>query len=249
MTLSCISYGESNFDYGIVSNLDSQLSINNSADSTNVLKSYKGLSSASADTITLTVPSGSHFITFKYIKDTSTSSNGDYFKIKCTATRQVQGRDNVLSLSSKGVVISSANLNLAGTVTFTDLETAGATVINGANISTDTLKVKNIFFNSTEEENILSSVYKDNYKTIDFGIMTHSSSKEVNRINIYGNEIKFHYVDTAGGINEVMSIDTKYQEITFPNANTIIGDSTNYVSRIYVNRVYFPDGTWIGTAP
>lgn len=249
VTLSCISYGESNYDYGIVSTLDNQLSKDNAADSTNVLKSYKGLSSESVDTISLTVPAGSHFLTFKYIKDSSTSSYGDYFKIRCTATRQVQGRDNVLSLSSKGITLSSTNLNLSGTVTFSDLETAGATVINGANISTDTLKVRNIFFNSEEDENILSSYYTSNYKTIDFGIMTHSSTKHVNRVNIYGNEIKFNYVGTEGSINEVMNINTRDQEITFPNKHTVIGDATNYVSRIYVNRVYFPDGTWIGTAP
>ena len=249
VTLSCISYGESNFDYGIVSNLDSQLSINNSADSTNVLKSYKGLSSASADTITLTVPSGSHFITFKYIKDTSTSSNGDYFKIKCTATRQVQGRGNVLSLSSKGITLSSTNLNLSGTVTFSDLETAGATVINGANISTDTLKVRNIFFNSEEDENILSSYYTSNYKTIDFGVKSFTPDKYINRINIYSNEIRLNYIDTENYTNTTMSIDTASGDITFPNSRPMIGDATNYVRRIYVNRIYFADGTWMGTAP
>lgn len=249
VTLSCISYGESNYDYGIVSTLDNQLSKDNAADSTNVLKSYKGLSSESVDTISLTVPAGSHFLTFKYIKDSSTSSNGDYFKVRCTATRQVQGRDNVLSLSSKGITLSSANLNLSGTVTFSDLETAGATVINGANISTDTLKVRNIFFNSEEDENILSSYYTSDYKTINFGIMTHSASKQVNRVNIYGNEIKFNYVDTEGSINEVMNINTINQEITFPNTHTVIGDATNYVSRIYVHRIYFDDGTYMGTAP
>lgn len=248
VTLSCISYGENNLDYGIVSTIDSQLSIDNAADSSNVLKSYKGLSSESVDTISLTVPAGSHFLTFKYIKDSSTSSYGDYFKVRCTATRQVQGRDNVLSLSSKGITLSSTNLNLSGTVTFSDLETAGATVINGANISTDTLKVKNIFFNSEEDENILSSYYTSDYKTIDFGITTYSTSKQINRINLYGNEIGFNYVGNDGSINKVININTRNAEITFDSPYTIIGDATNYVSRIYVHRIYFSDGTYMNTA-
>lgn len=247
--LYCISYGESNYDYGIVSTLDNALSNDNSADTSNVLKSFKGESSASVQTLTITVPEGSHYITFKYIKDSSGNNGGDYFKIKATATRTVQGRNTVLSLSSHGVNISSANLNLAGTVTFSDLSTAGATVINGANISTDTLKVRKIYFNSENDEPILTSVFKTDYKTIDFGIMTHTSSGDTNEVNIYGDEINFFYMDKDNNADRVMTFDTRNGKILFGGPYTIIGSSSNYIKRLYVDKITFADGTNMSTAP
>lgn len=247
--LYCISYGESNYDYGIVSTLDNALSNDNSADTSNVLKSFKGESSASVQTLTVSVPEGSHYITFKYIKDSSSNSGGDYFKIKATATMTVTGRDTVLSLSSGGVSISSAELNLTGTVTFSDLSTAGATVINGANISTDTLKVRKIYFNSEDDEPILSSIFKTDYKTIDFGIMTHTSPSATNELNIYGDVIKFYYVDQGNVTDLTMTFDIRNGKILFGGPYAIIGSDSNYVKTLYVDRIRFADGTTMNTAP
>lgn len=85
VTLTCVSYGENNCDYGIIGNLDKELAKSNSADSSNVFHSFKGESSSIAKTFTMEVPAGTHYITFKYIKDSSAHSNGDYFKLKATA--------------------------------------------------------------------------------------------------------------------------------------------------------------------
>lgn len=43
-------------------------------------------------------------------------------------------------LTSNGIMLSSATISFSGYVTFTSLETEGATVINGGNISTGTIK-------------------------------------------------------------------------------------------------------------
>ena len=83
LTLNVISYGESNYDYGIFSNLDTTLSASYTADSANVYKSYKGLSSSSVQTLTYSnVSAGTHYIYIKYIKDSSGNSNNDSLKFK-----------------------------------------------------------------------------------------------------------------------------------------------------------------------
>lgn len=51
---------------------------------------------------------------------------------------------STLSLLSNGVVVSSANITLTGMVTFSDLSTPGYTTINGANITTGTIKANNV---------------------------------------------------------------------------------------------------------
>lgn len=52
------------------------------------------------------------------------------------------GIPNRIVVSSQGVEISSEKLNFSGLVSFTDLSSAGQTVINGANITTGTIKAQ-----------------------------------------------------------------------------------------------------------
>ena len=86
--LDCINSGESNYDYGIISQLDKTLSTTNSDDgstgTTNVLKNFKGSSSTKVQEVTLTVPAGEHFIYVKYRKDNSSDNGNDtlQFKVK-----------------------------------------------------------------------------------------------------------------------------------------------------------------------
>lgn len=49
-----------------------------------------------------------------------------------------------VSLRSNGVTVSSVNINMTGMVTFSDLSTAGYTTINGANITTGTIRANNV---------------------------------------------------------------------------------------------------------
>ena len=78
MIVDCINYAESNFDYGILSVLDTELTLSSTADSnTNCAMIFKGKSMDSVQSVTYTVPEGEHFIYIKFIKDVSQHSNND----------------------------------------------------------------------------------------------------------------------------------------------------------------------------
>ena len=139
--LRCISYGENNYDYGVVSKLGSELAhssdVDDDSNNNRVLKSFKGESSQEPVDITLNIPAGTYdFITFKYRKDGSQSNDGDYFKIK-VIDAESSGDENssMISLMYNGMVLSSANINIKGFVTFQSLENDGETTVNGNNIS------------------------------------------------------------------------------------------------------------------
>ena len=82
MHLDCINYAENNWDYGLLSNLDSTLALSSDADAHNVYKSFKGLSGADIQTISYEVPKGQHYIYVKYIKDSSGANGNDSFQFK-----------------------------------------------------------------------------------------------------------------------------------------------------------------------
>lgn len=82
MYIDCINYAESGYDYGILSKLDTTLTLSHSADSTNVYRNFKSSNSANVQTVTYEVPSGEHFIYIKFIKDTSTNNNNDSLQFK-----------------------------------------------------------------------------------------------------------------------------------------------------------------------
>lgn len=78
MNVNCINYAESNFDYGILSTIDSTLQLSSSADSANVFKSFKGASAESVQIVNYgVIAEGEHFMYIKFIKDSSTSKNND----------------------------------------------------------------------------------------------------------------------------------------------------------------------------
>ena len=80
-----ISYGESNYDYEVISNLDVELSHSNKVDTSGV-KSSKTSSSAVKTLDYGTVSPGTHFITLKYRKDSSQSINYDTLQFKIIVT-------------------------------------------------------------------------------------------------------------------------------------------------------------------
>lgn len=81
--VDCINYGESNFDYGILSELGSSLALSSSADSSGVKTSFKGNQSASVQTVDYGVLSaGTYSFYAKYIKDSSVDSNNDSLQFK-----------------------------------------------------------------------------------------------------------------------------------------------------------------------
>ena len=80
----CINYAESNYDFGILSNVDSTLSLSNSEDSSAVVfKSFRG--QQSPDIVSVVYDGGDpqdHFIYIKYRKDSSVNKNYDSLQFK-----------------------------------------------------------------------------------------------------------------------------------------------------------------------
>lgn len=97
--LACINYAESSWDFGIISTVDNILSRSNTADSTNVLKTFKGSSSTSVQYVTFTVPEGDHFIEIKYRKDGSGHSGNDNFQFKVNTITAVSSSALSIDLS------------------------------------------------------------------------------------------------------------------------------------------------------
>lgn len=80
VTFNCINYAEANYDYGLLGNVDTALtlSVDASADSGKVAKNFQGSSQSGVQTFIYSViTEGEHFIDVKYVKDGSDSRNND----------------------------------------------------------------------------------------------------------------------------------------------------------------------------
>ena len=87
MYVDCINYAESNYDYGILSNLGQKLPYNNnSASSTSSVVKYTfyGKQSSNVVTVEYDLPASEDntFIQIKFIKDSSQHSNNDTLQFK-----------------------------------------------------------------------------------------------------------------------------------------------------------------------
>lgn len=239
ITIRCISYGEAEHDYGIVSNLDTSLDWDNNADTTGVKKAFSGEneSSSSYVDLTMTVPPGSHFITFKYIKDSSVHKNGDYFKIKCFIQKTSRGKATI-SLKSGNVQISSADINFNGLVTFTDLSTSGATTINGGNVTTDNLYVNKVFFAENENYTIVTSKMSAQNGVVQVGVQSPISGMAA-FLELYGSFIYFKDPDNSSASYQ-LQVQTSNQCVV-PGKKGVwdIGSTLNYFNRLYVDTIYY----------
>lgn len=250
ITIRCISYGEAEHDYGIVSNLDTSLDWNNTADTTGVKKAFSGEneSSSSYVDLTMTVPPGSHFITFKYIKDSSVHKNGDYFKIKCFIQKTSRGKATI-SLKSGNVQISSADINFNGLVTFTDLSTSGATTIDGGNVTTDNLYVNKVFFAENENYTIVTSKMSGENGIVQVGVQSPISGMAA-FLELYGSLIYFKDPAHSSNAAYQLQIQTNNQKIIpGSSGDWDIGGIQNYFDRLYVNKIIFADNSSQTTAP
>lgn len=233
----CISYGESDYDYGIMSNLDTSLSSDNTADSTGVYHSFKGESSATPQTFSMTIPAGNHYVSFKYIKDGSNDKNGDYFKVKCFTTTQSRGKATI-SLKSGNVQISSADINFNGLVTFTDLSTSGATTIDGGNVTTDNLYVNKVFFAENENYTIVTSKMSAQNGVVQVGVQSPISGMAA-FLELYGSFIYFKDPDNSSASYQ-LQVQT-YNQCIVPGKKGVwdIGSTLNYFNRLYVDTIYY----------
>lgn len=104
MYVDCINYGESNFDYGILSNPNYSLSVSNTDDgatgSSTVKMNFKGSQSASVQTVDYGVlAAGTYNLFAKYRKDGSVDSNNDSLKF-VVRFEPVQAVETVDSVSA-----------------------------------------------------------------------------------------------------------------------------------------------------
>ena len=81
-TLQCISYGENNYDFGILSTINKTLDASNKIDSANVKKSFKGSSSTSVQSVSYSGVKAGDYIYVKYIKDNSVDHYNDSLQFK-----------------------------------------------------------------------------------------------------------------------------------------------------------------------
>ena len=80
--VSCISNGESNYDFGILSIINHDLSASNTVDSSNVKKSFKGSSSTAVQNVTYSGVKTGDYIYIKYRKDSSVNNGNDTLQFK-----------------------------------------------------------------------------------------------------------------------------------------------------------------------
>ena len=107
LILECINYAESNYDYGLLSNIDTTLTTSNTADSSGVFKNFKGSSSASVVTVNYgTVSAGTHFIYVKFRKDGSDKSGNDSLQFKVVSPTSIKS-EIVNAIENKGVDVPS----------------------------------------------------------------------------------------------------------------------------------------------
>lgn len=81
-TLQCISNGENNYDFGILSTINNTLDASNKIDSTNVKKSFKGSSSTSVQSVSYSGVKVGDYIYVKYRKDGSVNNGNDTLQFK-----------------------------------------------------------------------------------------------------------------------------------------------------------------------
>ena len=92
VTISYINYAEATYDYGIFSQIDGSLGTTYTADS----GAYHTCSASSdntsaVQTLTYTIPAGTHTIDIKYRKDQATDSNNDNLQWKITSIEPTTG--------------------------------------------------------------------------------------------------------------------------------------------------------------
>ena len=100
LLLDCINYAESNYDFGLISKLDTSLTFSYTADSS-VFKSFKGASSSSVVRIEYPVTAGEHYFYIKYRKDSSSHSGNDAFKFKIVGIDSAVEQISTLDVSAQ----------------------------------------------------------------------------------------------------------------------------------------------------
>ena len=98
VSLSCVSSGENNYDYGIIGKRNTELDLTSTVDSSDkILKSFKGLKD---QTITVDLPAESGWYYIKYRKDGSSDDGDDEFIFTVVMPSALEEQNEIAGLSN-----------------------------------------------------------------------------------------------------------------------------------------------------
>lgn len=265
VTIRCYSDGEAGWDYGLISKVDAYLSYTydeNTYRSQDVLFSFKEIPpSTSPETVNVTVPSGVHHITFKYLKDVSNNSGTDTMKFRCTAkvthsitsivTHTTPAYTKSISLMYKDEgettgwnVASNVPLVFGGLVRFVDLATEGSTEINGGNILTENLRVNEVKYYEDGYWYPIASGRISGPSTMTYIGPRNVTNFSLHNLYLFGTYIYFTRIgmnssDSPLYGNESLVIDPS-SHIIRPNGagQWDLGTSDRYFGSLYAQKIY-----------
>lgn len=227
VSFDCISDGKVNSAFGIISELDTQLVAAAGEDVSGVFYSFREEASSNVKTLSMTIPSGQHYITIKYKRDDSVVSGEDCFKINPYTGTGEHGA--MISIDSNdGIVSSAANIAFNGLVTFSDLSGTGTTQINGANIMTGTISADAIHVNDVyygSQYKVLTSQVTTTSRGSDLrtklGVSNNSRPSDVASTEIYGYHTIFY--------DDIIGVDSDYKlEIQCDGQRIVPGEDGNW---------------------
>lgn len=217
ITIECINYAESNYDYGLIGNIDTVLT-DNFNDISNVQKSFKGSSSSSTQSYSFNVSAGEHFVYIKYRKDNSQSSGNDSFKFKIIsgASEYYMGGSSSSSTSSGyefgDIVIASTGSNFSATsLTFT---------VDTNNLDGFLVIIYGDTYISDTDNQITSIYLNPKNKQLEVGLAKYNSSSS--QVNYYS------YTSDEGYYNDIVTMSGSTLQLTFTSKNYYFMMAQNY---------------------
>lgn len=138
------------------------------------------------------------------------------------------------TMTDRAIQLTAGTINLSGYATFASLSTPGTTVIDGSNISTETLKVKTIY-PPNDDRNAVLYCEGSGYKTLHIG--SNQSWAQIEYVDIQG-----RYGVTIGRFEaERLYFDT-YNKVVYPYSTSYLwklGKTDRPFSEIVVNKITF----------
>lgn len=118
VTFSVINYAEEGYDFGVLGLLDTELEPVYNSDNSGYWSGFASERNIStAQTVTYTVPIGSHFIDVKYIKDDATNSNNDTLQFQVSMNPAAGSTKQQYTLASGEILADTEIKIVCGDVT------------------------------------------------------------------------------------------------------------------------------------
>ena len=116
LPITVINNGEAKYDFGIFSEVDTELTNDNVTDTTGVFKAFSGVndSSTTEKTLTYAMPAGEHFIYIKYKKDSSSNNGNDSLQFKIPSEVTTEILKDFTFTSKEYVDDAIANMDIPG---------------------------------------------------------------------------------------------------------------------------------------